>query len=357
MVSFVAAVVSALCFWRNNKGRATSTLAPDGEGHASANRRQFIDELALDKLAGDIFPLISQQVRESQRVTFENISQMTQQFSQLAVLVDQILAHSSEAFTTKTAHGEEKEHEEIFSFSKNTLRNILQYLHKIRATQESVIAIVKPIVSRVEQLKGLSRDVAKIASQTNLLALNASIEAARAGENGRGFAVVADEVRSLSNQSGETGGRIGEFVDALQSDIESITEALESSQEDAGQQLTLFSELTDTTLKKWEEYAVQFEAYVTRVGEDNAKIKHEIDKVLTGFQFQDRVSQIDDSVVENLDSLANAVMAYQASNGEHKMDLDLLRDEFVKKFTTHEQRNAAGRDSDSDADSGDVMFF
>ena len=69
-------------------------------------------------------------------------------------------------------------------------------------------AVVKRVVSTMDEINGSSRRIADIvgtidgiAFQTNILALNAAVEAARAGDQGRGFAVVAAEVRSLAQRS------------------------------------------------------------------------------------------------------------------------------------------------------------
>lgn len=88
---------------------------------------------------------------------------------------------------------------------------------------QSAQAVVQQAGEQVETLKQAAEEIdhittfiTTIADQTNLLALNATIEASRAGDAGRGFAVVAAEVKSLSHQTAQAVGKIGEQVAAIQ---------------------------------------------------------------------------------------------------------------------------------------------
>lgn len=85
---------------------------------------------------------------------------------------------------SKNLTGEIKEE---IALSNEKMQQLLKAMEDITVSSDKIFAVIKTIED--------------IASQTNLLALNASIEAARAGEMGKGFAVVAGEVGNLAAQS------------------------------------------------------------------------------------------------------------------------------------------------------------
>jgi methyl-accepting chemotaxis protein len=194
--------------------------------------------------------------------------------------------------------------------------------------------------------------VASIANQTNLLALNAAIEAAHAQGLGRGFAVVADEVRKLSMRSGATGNAITSKVGWVN---QSLMDALKETRA-FGERDTEMIRRAETTIHQvvsnvqsgassLAESAHRFEGVGERMGE-------EISGTLVHLQFQDRVGQILQSVVADMEKFSDRLERHPSS-----LEVDTWLQELQRTYTTHEQRALhQGQDAAGTADS-DITFF
>jgi methyl-accepting chemotaxis protein len=144
-----------------------------------------------------------------------------------------------------TRHDQTQDLEQYSDVSERVVKNLLKALGDIHEASNQVSEQFTSMLGIIQSVEGLVGDIATINSQTNLLALNAAIEAARAGEAGRGFAVVADEVRSLSKrtdgfsaQIGSLVSQLGDAVESVRSNVDTVTNFDVSSQAAAQAQIS-----------------------------------------------------------------------------------------------------------------------
>ncbi len=132
------------------------------------------------------------------------------------------------------------------------MQNALEITQSAVRDSETISATVTRLESAAGEINNITDLIADISEQTNLLALNATIEAARAGESGKGFAVVANEVKILAGRSNQaagiitqhvhdiqqistnTGQRIHQIIQRIESMDPIITEIFRSSEKQAG---------------------------------------------------------------------------------------------------------------------------
>jgi len=132
---------------------------------------------------------------------------------------------------------------------------------------------------RIQSQEGMQRvledaaqtltQVDTIAKEARIVGLNGQIEAARAGDKGAAFSIVANETKSLAYQATSTSGSLKKMLAELSGLHQELVDALHSSE-------TTSRSLTD-----------------------------EIGKAVMGLQFQDRVSQQIQHIVDALNAIQN----------------------------------------------------
>jgi methyl-accepting chemotaxis protein len=241
---------------------------------------------------------------------------------------------------------------EVLAQGQATLGGLITALREARASRTGFLAQIANMAQTIDALEEMSSEVAAIADQTNLLALNAAIEAAHAGEQGKGFAVVASEVRKLSEQSGETGKRITEHV----SGVSKILNANLAS-------ANTFAERDDAFIQEAEEKIRSVVSNFKLVAEELAKsaqgmatantnVQQGISEALIHFQFQDRVSQILQTVVLDMKKLSGWL-----ERNPTDLELDNWLADLERTYTTQEQI-ALHRGIETQApSSSEITFF
>ncbi|SCA57217.1 putative Methyl-accepting chemotaxis protein [Candidatus Terasakiella magnetica] len=190
-----------------------------------ANQQDFDDQVAvvIKKIAvdaGDIVIEIADVAGNIEDVT-ARINKQTDSFNlvrEAAAAMAQTKDEIAAAAQTSLSVAEKANSDVTQSRDKVevSLANIQTLVDFVRDIEERLTGLN----GALEEVRGVSSVIQKIASQTNLLALNATIEAARAGEAGKGFAVVASEVKNLAGQTAKATEQIDQTLEDLGTQVE-----------------------------------------------------------------------------------------------------------------------------------------
>jgi methyl-accepting chemotaxis protein len=269
-----------------------------------AMRRVFRGSPIRECLA--IFPVIRRQLEETSRQVEDSVVSVCGNFTGIAARAREAITESSTLMDGETAlRGATVEG--AIETSRQTIASLLERLeHSTRLSALAVSSMeeVSRTVTGIEELLG---QVQRISFTNKLIALNAKIEAVHVGELGSGFEVVADEISRQAEQSTElvngiTGhiqtmrGRVDSAAGDLREFLAEGRQKLDQSHGEAEGALTILLRLHQRTQES-----------LQRKTEENAKLAGDIAAAVVGLQFQDRVKQRVDHVIEALEKMEQAI--------------------------------------------------
>ena len=324
-------------------GRRPAEPAPAAREQAPAQAAPEVRP-GIEQVAGAVVPLWAGQTSQARSEMEDAITALTGRFSAMQRNLKEAV-HSAGLESNRNLQA-------VIEGGATALHGVVEDLEKGARARNEVLAKIQELAAITEELRTMSEEVAAIANQTNLLALNAAIEAAHARELGRGFAVVADEVRKLSMRSGTTGNAITTKVAWVN---KSLLDTLAATQAFAATDAEMVRK-ADATIKHVVEdiqegvtllsdSAQRFEGVGIHLGQ-------EISSTLVHLQFQDRVGQILQSVVADMEKFSHRLEHHPSS-----LEVDQWLAELETTYTTAEQLaihrgEQASRDTDSD-----ITFF
>ncbi len=269
-----------------------------------AVRRSFRGSRMRECLA--VLPVIRRQLQETSQQVEDSVVSVCGNFTKIAARAREAVTETS-TLTEGEGACQGATVEGAIGTSRQTIAALLERLE--RATKLSAVAVasmedVSRTVTGIEDLLG---QVQRIAFMNKLIALNAKIEAVHVGELGSGFEVVADEVSRQAEHSTELIGGIAGCIQTMRGRVDSAAadlreflaegrHKLDQSHSEAEMALTVLLCLHQRTSDS-----------LQRKTEENAQLASDIAAAVVGLQFQDRVKQRVDHVLEALEKMERGI--------------------------------------------------
>jgi len=358
--------MAALCGWwgARQQGSAiarTVTQAQAAIVAAIAETRAQGGIAGLEQVCDQAAPIWSKQIEAARQQTEEGITEVAARF---AAIVERL--HASVIASQQAAGGLGGLDGSgcvvsVLAQSEADLVTVNRSMDAALQKRSAMVQDVRALTAYTDELKKMASQVAEIATQTNLLALNAAIEAARAGEAGRGFAVVADEVRKLSSLSSDTGKKMSEKVNVINSAITGVIESAEKFAEDDRRTVDEAEQTIHKVLANFESVTSGLCVSSEMLRRESEGIRGEISDTLVHLQFQDRISQILSHVRANLDGLHGHIKQ-QFSERERGAATAIDANRWIKEmalgYATAEQKLIhRGETANSKAGPDEITFF
>jgi methyl-accepting chemotaxis protein len=253
-----------------------------------------------------VLPVLRTQLQETSRQVEDAVVSVCANFTGMAARARETV-NSATTLLDGAGAGQNATVESSLETSRRTIASLLERLE--RATKLSALAVsrMEEVSRSVTGIEELLSQVQRIAFTNKLVALNAKIEAVHVGELGSGFEVVADEISRQAERSTELAGGISVHIQDMRGRVDSAAgdlreflaegrQKLDQSRNEAENALTMLWSLHQRTCESLE-----------RNTQENSRLAGDIANAVVGLQFQDRVKQRLEHVVEALEKVESVM--------------------------------------------------
>jgi methyl-accepting chemotaxis protein len=289
----------------------------------------FADEEVRETVVSESLPIWAKQILSARSQTEDAVVALSARFEGIVNRLDRALGAVGADSGTRIIAEDAAEGE-------RHLAEVIQALKLIQQSRDAAAREIRALVSHAEELRKMSSEVESIAFQTNMLALNAAIEAAHAGTVGKGFAVVAQEVRALSEAARNTGKRISGTVSLINTALVKIGTENEQVASRDEQAVADSQEHIRTVLERFNQRTTHLAQAAQQSQRASEAIKNEVCESLVQLQFQDRVGQILQHVVDSMQQAHELPDTAESGSAQEHVQRHL--DKMARTYTTEEQR-------------------
>jgi methyl-accepting chemotaxis protein len=275
---------------------------------------------------------------------------LTRLFQELAVKAEaqnQRVSRLSGVANEIAVNGERMTFGDLAALFDHSLADIVSKILLLSQNSMSMVYAFGEVGTSMSAVEDCILAVDKINSQMRMLAINARIEAARAGNAGQAFTVISDEVRTLS-------GTTQQLADTMRTHVKKVVRGLNDSHEALQSVATIdmsenimAKERLDAMVAALLDRSAALGAIADSAAADAADIAGQVNAAITSLQFQDRVSQRLEQVVDTLRIVGDAFSRLETDSGAaaHCSSLDLSQQiswlhELASRYRLSEMRAA-----------------
>jgi len=290
----------------------------------------------------DVLAVVRKQLVETSRQVEESVVSVCGNFSGIAARARDAVAESAKVLDGQQS-GESASVESAIESSRRTIGSLMERMERAGKLSTMAVASMEEVSRTVTGIEDLLGQVARIAFTNKLVALNAKIEAVHVGELGAGFEVVADEIsrqaerstelaEGISSRIQEMRGRMNSAAEDLREFLAEDRQKLEESRGEAEKALSMLLSLHQRTRELLE-----------RNQQENARLAGDVASAVVGLQFQDRVKQRVEHVVEALEKLEDVLAGdHRAPDGDSIAGSGLMAG-VHSSYTMQSERDAHDR--------------
>lgn len=271
-----------------------------GVGYLGVSQQQA---QAMSSGAGHDLPLIQQvlpvwqrQIERARSHSEDSGGTMLASFGAISDKLEQAIAAAEGSAVQLGDHGVD----DLIAENSDAIERLLEPMQQALRSRNEAYARLEDVGVAVNELRQVAIQIKQLARRINMVALNASVEASRAGDKGSSFAVVAQEVRQLATQSGDAASTMMSRTSAIDQDLQSLRSkaaAYDGSDEEMTAQADGSAREVIAGLLRSLGAASRASRQLQDAG---MAVRDEVERVLVGFQSQDRLSQMLENVTADM---------------------------------------------------------
>ncbi|MDO9238366.1 MAG: methyl-accepting chemotaxis protein [Aquabacterium sp.] len=252
-------------------------------------------------LVVEVLPVWRRQIESARSHSEESVGTIMASFCAISDRLDQAMASTQGGQPSLSRHSVD----ELVKHNEGAVAEMLAPLREAMASRNAVYGKLDMLGEAMGDLRQISLQIKQLSRRINMVALNASVEASRAGERGSGFAVVAQEVRQLATQAGDAANKMMTRTNGIDLELQELRTRAASF--DGGDEA--LRDQADRSARAVISGLLQSLGDVNRSSRDmqeaGAAVHEEVERVMVGFQTQDRLSQMLICITDDIARLAD----------------------------------------------------